>query len=195
MEPLLLKKKKKKAKEASQARDSHLYNGMDDFEAASAVLPISTSSRATGIQEKDLLQFMEASASVRPATAPTAFTAASAEITPEESLRRRRTLHELNVVFNSMGPLGKPRRRPVESDEARERRMQLLYDSVIAIFELQVRLEQQEGDGRRRRGDTPLSSAPSPPLRGKSRGGAISAAAAPASSFFRLPKMPSIFQK
>lgn len=100
------------------------------------------------------------------------------EVSAEEAQRRRRTLHELNVVFNSFGgtTLGKPRRRPIESEASRERRMELLYDSVISIFEIQHKLEKKEREESRMRFDTRTTRAPAARL-----------PAAP--SFFRLPAM------
>jgi len=88
----------------------------------------------------------------------------AAPVSEEEALRRNRTLLQLNYSFLALsGKTKKKNKRVVETAEAKQRREEMLYESVIRIFEIQLKMEKLEKEARRRRGDTPLSSAPSPP--------------------------------
>ena len=124
---------------------------------------------AGGILDKDVAALL----------APSPPAAPAAERSLDEELERRRTLHELDLVFgglatssSSSAPASpsrsRPRRRPVETADARERREELLYESVIRIFEIQLKQERREAEARRQgRGPSlgslfaPAASAPS----------------------------------
>jgi len=114
-------------------------------------------------------------------------------VTEEEALRRNRTLLQLNYSFRALsGKTKKKNKRVVETAEAKQQREEMLYESVIRIFEIQLKMEKLEKEARRRRGDTPLSSAPSPsPLRAPRPADQQTSTA---SSFF-LPRvsLPSLF--
>jgi hypothetical protein len=100
---------------------------------------------AGGIIEKDIAALL---ASTEPA--------APVELTVEQEMQRRKTMHELDFLFGGLGSFSRgkgspPRvRRPVETAEARARREELLYESVIRIFELQLKQERREAESRRR---------------------------------------------
>jgi len=147
--------------------------GNNDKSGTSAIKDPLLTASAGGILEKDIAALL---ASPEPA--------APVELTVEQEMQRRKTMHELDFLFGGLGSLARgkgspPRfRRPVETAEARARREELLYESVIRIFELQVKQERREAESRRRQGKSSASSSIAPPP-------------APATSSM-LPKLPSL---
>lgn len=133
---------------------------------------------AGGILEKDIAALL---ASMEPA--------APVELTVEQEMQRRATMHELDFLFGGLDSLARgkgspPRfRRPVETAEARARREELLYESVIRIFELQLKQERREAESRRRQG----KSSSSVVVVGKAPPSAPTAATSS-----MLPKLPSL---
>jgi len=130
---------------------------------------------AGGILEKDIAALL---ASTEPA--------APVELTVEQEMQRRKTMHELDFLFGGLGSFSRgkgspPRfRRPVETAEARARREELLYESVIRIFEVQLKQERREAESRRRQGKSSANS--------NIIGGGIAPPSAPTAATSKPPK-------
>lgn len=143
-----------------------------------------------GISEQHVWDFLETTGERPEISAPSL----------EESLQRRRILHELDLSFNtfqtinasgikgkassSPSKLSKKSLRSKETEIARKKREDLLYESVLRIFEIQLKLEMIEKGTPSKGGLAPLTlSVPkNPSMLAKKRSSIV---------LPKLPKLPS----